>query len=518
MAGHIFVAEGDLTRLACDAWLIPTDWTGRVTSGWARSDPDLREPIDALRGNDALRRRERVAPLRAGNLKGGPAIWAVDTGGTGSETAEWYADGVELGIRAAVHGLGRRARYKRERPLVGIPLVGIGEGMGSSFAGEVIAAQLERVTRVSTRLRRKVDFAVLASGADRLAAAQQGRRLAFKSLGISPWTSLTRADIRAAERLAAIARRGELVLFIGSGVSSAAGLPGWGELLDVLAKEARLSKSKDLAGLNLLDQARMIRRSLGDKRFEDVMRALFADRREQSMSHQLLASLPVTEAATTNYDTLFEDAWRVGGREVAVLPRTGALTEPRWLVKLHGSIETPSSIVLSRDDYLRMDREGSALAGIVQALLITRRMLFVGYSLDDDRFHQIAHDASSAIGSAEDRPDSDPFGVALSPVGRRPVRQLWKGDIDVLDLSGGQNLAGGARRVEMFLDCLLAASDNPAAYLGSPGFSALWTDTEKELSVTLEQAWSLASRPGAGPAAAAVARQLGHLRASRDGE
>src|SRR3712207_8779016 len=43
--------------------------------------------------------------------------------------------------------------------------------------------------------------------------------------------------------------------------------------------------------------------------------------------------------------------------------------------------------------------------GMVQALLITRHMLFVGFSLTDDNFHRIAYDVRSALGAvaAEDR-------------------------------------------------------------------------------------------------------------------
>lgn len=35
----------------------------------------------------------------------------------------------------------------------------------------------------------------------------------------------------------------------------------------------------------------------------------FRSRRGRLVSHYLIASLPIREAATTNYDTLFEDAW-----------------------------------------------------------------------------------------------------------------------------------------------------------------------------------------------------------------
>jgi hypothetical protein len=45
---------------------------------------------------------------------------------------------------------------------------------------------------------------------------------------------------------------------------------------------------------------------------------------------------------------------------------------------MHGDVNQPSSIVLSRDDYLGYDDHRSALAGIVQAMLMTKHM----YSLN----------------------------------------------------------------------------------------------------------------------------------------
>lgn len=509
MSGHIFIAEGDVRRVACDAWLLPTDVTGRVNRVWGDGMPDLAARIRSLRGDPQLRAGQRVIEL-PNDIDAGassPSVWAVDSGGTGVEEAEWYADGVAAGLQQAIRGLPRRPRHGRDRHLVAMPLFGLGEGMGSGRAGQLVEAQIQAVAEISSETRKRVDFAVLASGPSKLAAAQQARRTALGLSVAKAWPELTSSERRGSERLGELARAGNLVLFIGAGVSSAAGLPGWSELLRSLAGETRLTR-RDLDDLNPLDQARMIRRALGPD-FAESIRGLFGGRREQSLSHQILASLPVTEAATTNYDTLFEEAWSFRGRDVAVLPRNqAALTEPRWLLKLHGTVEDPSSIVLTRDDYMRMDREGSALAGIVQALLITRRMLFVGYSLDDDRFHQIAHDARAAIGSRDERPASDPFGTALSPTGRRSVKELWEGEIDILDLGHGGSRSEGSRRIEIFLDCLLASSSDPAAYLDDPGFRALWSKDEVELAELLKQALAIASRPRAGPAAESVARHL----------
>ena len=103
----------------------------------------------------------------------------------------------------------------------------------------------------------------------------------------------------------------------------------------------------------------------------------------------MLATLPVNQVVTTNYDTLFEDASSgMKERGIAILPWKPANKE-RWLLKMHGDVNHPKDIVLVRSDYMRYDERRSALRGIVQAMLITGHMLFVGFSLTDDNLYYV---------------------------------------------------------------------------------------------------------------------------------
>ncbi|WP_410908168.1 SIR2 family protein, partial [Priestia sp. SIMBA_032] len=62
----------------------------------------------------------------------------------------------------------------------------------------------------------------------------------------------------------------------------------------------------------------------------------------------LLASLGSREAITLNYDELFETASDDAGVPRSVIP-DGAGEHDDWLLKLHGSVTDPDSIVLTRD-------------------------------------------------------------------------------------------------------------------------------------------------------------------------
>jgi hypothetical protein len=68
-----------------------------------------------------------------------------------------------------------------------------------------------------------------------------------------------------------------------------------------------------------------------------------------SLSHALLAGLPVREVVTTNYDRLFETAWEAAAAEpladqstfhvpcrTSVIPHDIQPHAARWLLKLHG--------------------------------------------------------------------------------------------------------------------------------------------------------------------------------------
>ena len=91
------------------------------------------------------------------------------------------------------------------------------------------------------------------------------------------------------------------------------------------------------------------------------------------MTDALLASLGTREGVTTNYDPLFEIAAQDQSDPLAVLPFDRVGLGQRWLLKLHGSVERPESIVFTRDDYAGATSSYGALYGLLQAMLMTKR-------------------------------------------------------------------------------------------------------------------------------------------------
>lgn len=148
--------------------------------------------------------------------------------------------------------------------------------------------------------------------------------------------------------LRAKARKGELALFLGAGVSIPAGLPTWRQLVDKLASNLSAEDQAALADLEVTDKAQLIEQIEPDG-FQDRVAEITQQAPRPSLVHTLLAGLDVANVVTTNYDTLFESAMQAAGHAAdVVLPQQSAVGRNRWILKMHGDINHPDRIVLTR--------------------------------------------------------------------------------------------------------------------------------------------------------------------------
>lgn len=488
MAGHLFIVRGDLGRVSCDAWLVPADGSGHVATRWLPDltlrgveplDPEdgwFRAPVDESWRQGATRvRRLTELALPAED----PVPWLVNTGGLGDEGPEWLAVAARAFVAEA--SVGARGQVRRAKPVLALPVIGTGQGGFSRLKGEVLPVLIREL--IGAAADEDVDVVLVALEERMYLAAQQVRRQA----GDEPWAELALFE-EPLHRLAGRAREQRLVLFIGAGVSAGAGLPDWAGLLEMLGEEADLNEEElnEIATLPAPDAARVVQRRLEAKGRElgPAVRQVLGRPRRYGLGHALLLGLPAEEVVTTNYDRLFEDAVASIREDLDVLPvRTGA---GRWLLKLHGDIESPDDIVLTRADYLRYGSDRSALAGIVQALLMTRHMLFVGFGLRDDNFHRVIDEVRRATARSE---ASGPFGTALLPHSSVLLDDLWSPEIQCLQIGRGHEVQEGIRLVEMFLDRLGALTATVSAHALQPDYEALLSDRDRVLAARLNDLW-----------------------------
>lgn len=176
MSGHAFVVHADLTKLACDYYLIPTDEWLDVGAHWSRfGDPPT--PLPESWGSAGV----RVTDARP--LNDGVTVRWVNTGTVpGADPVSWLEEGVRQALDRAGTDLQRAAggRYRRERPLLGMPVFGTGEGGYADVRGEVLD-MLRRVTNeivhtdafdIAIVCRQRSDYAAVQSREARLESSR----------------------------------------------------------------------------------------------------------------------------------------------------------------------------------------------------------------------------------------------------------------------------------------------------------------------------------------------------------
>ena len=512
--GHVHVIAGDLTRLACDAWLIPTDRNFRISGSFARAlGVEAGACLSGLSWDGS-----RV--LRLPGEEATPQQWLGDVGTWGVD-ASWYAEVVEPFVAAASADL--HPRIDGRPPLLGVNVLGTGEGGMEADKGAIHEAILPAMYAAAAR--HGADLVLVCWGRRAYSAAQRVRRRLLRADAGDHsflWDLGPRSDelVVAARRLAEEARRRDLVLFMGAGVSAGAGLPAWQGLLDNVARG--IGMTEELLGrlrrLDLRDQAAVLQRRLGSARtLHDVIAGQLLHT-SYALTHGHLASLPTSEAVTTNYDQLFEAAVTAVDGTIAVLPYQPVRRGERWLLKLHGSIDRDDSIVLTRSDYLGVPARHGALFGLVQAMLLTRHMLFVGYSLSDEDFHQLVHGVRLALAGAD---HASRFGTVLALFDDPLFADLWSEDLEVVSVAdepdgepSPDEVAGAARRLQILLDLIAFEAADLDAFLLDRTYAGLLSDPEARLAQSLRALAEDSETSDAAddlPARARVRRLLGEL-------
>lgn len=193
----------------------------------------------------------------------------------------------------------------------------------------------------------------------------------------------------------------ECVLFVGAGLSVPAGFPTWPNLLkEMLSWAIKVGKVSDeeleICGLiknnELLDAAHILRRRMGHSEFFKFLSTTFFDRQNiPTENHKLLPSLPFSAIVTTNYDNLIDTAYTIARncappvytwRSVDALANLNA--ERRfYILKLHGKADEAESIILGREDFSRLLFGEGPVRQYLAALLLTKTIIFVGFSLED---------------------------------------------------------------------------------------------------------------------------------------
>lgn len=226
-----------------------------------------------------------------------------------------------------------------------------------------------------------------------------------------------------------------LMLFVGAGCSSAAGMLCGDDLAGQLAQELS-SKARGSAEASRLNDIEGSRQDLAalTQIYADILGVGVVKERvcnllkdaqleaDKSLA-QMIASLRPMTVLTTNYDELLEYG-HSRPDDYAMLWRGDQLGRagPGWsIVKLHGHIDDPGSIVVTKDDYDRYQAEHSELIEHLRNQLRTHTTVVIGSSLEDrnlrNHFKEIAGASQDTRVYVLVRDEADPRRAEWEPYG-----------------------------------------------------------------------------------------------------
>ena len=212
------------------------------------------------------------------------------------------------------------------------------------------------------------------------------------------------------------AERNKLAVFVGAGVSrNVPGMPSWYELVVAMAKEIGYSKcdvcrhkkdcqkrcekcsQRDECGSKCFaaadysaDEYLKIPQYVFNQKQQTYMEVVKKNITDKSISDAPLSKavfeIHPAHIITTNYDRLLEASDSEFRRQYDVVISDGDLLDSdksKYIIKMHGDVTRPDTIVLKEQDYLEYSQKHVLIELFIKALLADHTILFLGYSLND---------------------------------------------------------------------------------------------------------------------------------------
>ena len=196
---------------------------------------------------------------------------------------------------------------------------------------------------------------------------------------------------------------GNLILFVGAGISMMVGLPSWGgmawqALVDL--KDKKIINFSDIDQLKSLDAKKLLSIATLLAEENEIQLDLTTKLKSTSVSDGVYKTLNDIGCAcvTTNYDLLlspqFHEFKKDKLKSASVTPKecnriqnkskflAKLLTEPGTVVHLHGSIKEPTTMVVTTKDYLQ-HYDDENVQHFLSELFDKYTILFIGYGLEE---------------------------------------------------------------------------------------------------------------------------------------
>lgn len=200
-------------------------------------------------------------------------------------------------------------------------------------------------------------------------------------------------------------RRGELILWIGSGFSNFAGYPTGNILARRIKnkldpKERKLLKNK----FDLDDVTEEFVQMRSREELMSILNRVFKKKPKNLTLHEAVSKIPqIQTIITTNYDKTFE---LVYGNDALTFVKdedvSASSKNKVALYKIHGDIDIPDSIIITKGDYRNYykEKKENLLWNEIRSLISKNSILFIGYSFEDPNIQSIFEDILGRLGDS----------------------------------------------------------------------------------------------------------------------
>jgi len=207
-------------------------------------------------------------------------------------------------------------------------------------------------------------------------------------------------------------KKNNVVLFVGAGASINSGLPSWERLLDSLGKRFLSLSDKRFEfyeSCDYLEKAQYLY-DLSEKvtvlnEVKDIFSSSISNIDLDIQNR--ITSLPIDTVITTNWDNLVENSFETRGISFNKIWKDDQISSTSFhgknIIKLHGTLEDPDSIVFSEDDYNHSFNKNPLLEKYLSAVLSRSTILMIGYSYSDINFKVVSGFVNKCLGSNSKR-------------------------------------------------------------------------------------------------------------------
>lgn len=181
-------------------------------------------------------------------------------------------------------------------------------------------------------------------------------------------------------------------LFIGSGISRNAQYAGWKDILKDCALSIGLDVDKES---DLITLAEYYVRSRQRTKINITIKDFFDNKKGNITEiHRIIASLPLNDIWTTNYDTLIERSFDEAHKEYTVLTDDESYRNINSkagikIHKIHGTVDEPNKCIITRSDYEKFQLAHDIVLSELKGEMCSKSFLFMGYSFSDTDIQHI---------------------------------------------------------------------------------------------------------------------------------